>query len=183
MKTRIFFLGTSAIVILLAICATLYLVHLSIDRAATDGTDSRYTASGDATVTAISSANSQILVQACSFTSVRVAKALVNARNRGVSVSVILDRDQQEARQYAVARYLQNARIATYVEAQPSTTPDNFMIIDGEIVITGSFDRIVQSPKPSRDNLAVASSGELAKTYLASWHNHRENSEFFHSQF
>ncbi len=104
MKTNDFLFWSSILVVLCLICATLYLIDFSVGPAATDLSDSPHFATVDATVRVIDSANSQILVQACSFTSVRLAKALVDARNRGVYVSVILGKDQQEARQYSVAR-------------------------------------------------------------------------------
>jgi hypothetical protein len=145
MKTRYFSVGSSVIVILLTICSILYLVNFSVYRAATGPSDSPYTAPGEASVTVISSSNSQILVQACSFTSVLMANTLVDASNRGFSVSEILEKDQQEARQCLVARSPAKAKIPTFAEVQGRVSPDGSMVIGGETATTASFDRIASS--------------------------------------
>ena len=49
----------------------------------------------EAVVHELSNANKEILVQAYSFTSAQIAKALVDAHKRGVKVTVVLDRSQR----------------------------------------------------------------------------------------
>jgi phosphatidylserine/phosphatidylglycerophosphate/cardiolipin synthase-like enzyme len=46
-------------------------------------------------VQALSNAKSTVLVQAYSFTSAPIAKALLDAHKRGVQVQVILDKSQR----------------------------------------------------------------------------------------
>jgi len=53
-------------------------------------------------------AKESVLVQAYSFTSAPIAKALVEAHRRGVRVQVILDRSQRTER-YSFATSLKNA--------------------------------------------------------------------------
>ncbi len=61
-------------------------------------------------------ARSTVLVQAYSFTSVPIAKALVDAFHRGVKVDVILDKSQK-GEKYSSADFVINAGIATKDEA------------------------------------------------------------------
>src|SRR5664280_1574881 len=64
----------------------------------------------EAIVNEISHAKSEIYVQAYSFTSVPIAKALVDAHKRGIKVEVILDKSQKGER-YTEATFLTNAGI------------------------------------------------------------------------
>lgn len=49
----------------------------------------------DAIIREVTKAKSTLLIQAYSFTSAPIAKAVVNARRRGVKVQVILDKSQR----------------------------------------------------------------------------------------
>jgi phosphatidylserine/phosphatidylglycerophosphate/cardiolipin synthase-like enzyme len=61
----------------------------------------------DLIVTALGEAKSSLLVQAYSFTSAPIAKALLDAHRRGVRVEVILDKSQRTER-YSSADFLVN---------------------------------------------------------------------------
>ena len=56
-------------------------------------------------VTEIATAKREVLVQAYSFTSAPIVKALVDAKKRGVDVRVILDKSQAGQRKEAVSDY------------------------------------------------------------------------------
>ena len=60
----------------------------------------------------ISHAKSQILVQAYSFTSAPIAKALIDASKRGVKIHAVLDKSN-ETQKYSAATFLFNAGIPT----------------------------------------------------------------------
>jgi phosphatidylserine/phosphatidylglycerophosphate/cardiolipin synthase-like enzyme len=60
----------------------------------------------EAIVSQIDKAKSKILVQAYSFTSAPIAKALVNAHKRGVKVEAILDKSQRSERYTSATLYL-----------------------------------------------------------------------------
>jgi len=92
----------------------------------------------DAIITELNKAKSTILVQAYSFTSAPIAKALLNAHRRGVKVEVILDRSQR-TQKYSSATFLSNQGIPVKIDAQHAIAHNKVMIIDGETVITGSF--------------------------------------------
>src|SRR5580704_11698686 len=66
----------------------------------------------EAVVAEIQSARQSILVQAYSFTSTPIAKALVEAHQRGVQIAVILDKSNKTDR-YSAADFVRNAGIAT----------------------------------------------------------------------
>jgi phosphatidylserine/phosphatidylglycerophosphate/cardiolipin synthase-like enzyme len=51
------------------------------------------------------------------------------------------------------------------------------MIIDKEIVITGSFNFTKAAEEKNAKNLLILKNKELAETYLENWDKHREHSE------
>ena len=86
----------------------------------------------------INNAKSEILVQAYSFTSAPIAKALVEAHKRGVKVQAILDKSQRTAH-YTSASFLANSKIPTFIDERHAIAHNKIMIIDGTTVITGSL--------------------------------------------
>jgi phosphatidylserine/phosphatidylglycerophosphate/cardiolipin synthase-like enzyme len=79
-----------------------------------------------------------IFVQAYSFTSSPIAKALVDAQKRGVKVQVILDKSQKTER-YTSATFLDNAGVPTLIDAKHAIAHNKVMIVDNQTIITDSF--------------------------------------------
>src|SRR5439155_20216459 len=92
----------------------------------------------EAVVDAVSRATNAVLVQAYSFTSAPIAKAVVEAQRRGLRVSVILDKSQRTEK-YSAADFLNNSGVATYIDARHNIAHNKIIIIDSRIVLTGSF--------------------------------------------
>jgi len=70
----------------------------------------------EAIVKELDKAKSSILVQAYSFTSVPIAKALLSAHKRGIKVEVILDKSQR-TKKYSSADFMVNQGIPTKIDA------------------------------------------------------------------
>ena len=80
--------------------------------------DVYYSPSGGCTtacVATIDGAKKTIFVQAYSFTSQPIAQALVNAKNRGVAVQVILDKSDKTGKG-ELADFVANAGISTFID-------------------------------------------------------------------
>lgn len=81
----------------------------------------------DAIVDHISKATKTIKVQAYSFTSEPIAKALMHAHQRGVTVTAILDKSQRTEK-YSSATFMHNQGIPVWIDAAhaiaPRPTPD-----------------------------------------------------------
>jgi phosphatidylserine/phosphatidylglycerophosphate/cardiolipin synthase-like enzyme len=125
----------------------------------------------EAVANEIGAARTAILVQAYSFTSAPIAKALVEARRRGVDVQVILDKSQRTEK-YSSADFLLHAAIPVYIDAQHAIAHNKIMIIDGHTVITGSFNFTNAAEEHNAENLLVLRSPQLADTYAANWNAH-----------
>jgi len=128
-----------------------------------------------AIVREIDRARSEILVQAYSFTSAPIAQALVKAHKRGLRVEVILDKSQK-TQKYSSSTFLANSRIPTYIDAEHAIAHNKIIIIDREVVITGSFNFTKAAEEKNAENLLIIRSKELAKPYLDNWQRHRNHS-------
>jgi phosphatidylserine/phosphatidylglycerophosphate/cardiolipin synthase-like enzyme len=125
-----------------------------------------------AVVDALSAAKKTILVQAYSFTSAPIAKALVEAKHRGVDVRVILDKSQRTER-YSGATYLVNEGIPTFIDAAHRIAHNKVMVIDDQTVITGSFNFTKAAESGNAENvLLILHAPELAARYTANWKEH-----------
>ena len=124
----------------------------------------------------LTNAKSQILVQAYSFTSAPIAKALLTAHKRGMKVEVILDKSQRMEK-YSSATFLANSIIPTFIDDAHGIAHDKIMIIDRQTVITGSFNFTKAAEEKNAENLLIIQSPELAKLYIENWKHHREHSE------
>lgn len=123
----------------------------------------------------IDTAKTEILIQAYSFTSAPIAKALLNAHKRGIKVQAILDKSQRSKR-YSSATFLLNSGIPTYIDYAHAIAHNKIMIIDKETVITGSFNFTKAAEQKNAENLLILKSKELANTYIDNWMKHKAHS-------
>jgi phosphatidylserine/phosphatidylglycerophosphate/cardiolipin synthase-like enzyme len=130
----------------------------------------------EAVVKVLDHATNSVLVQAYSFTSAPIAKALVDAHRRGVKVRVILD-DSQRTEKYSEADFLKNNGITTLIDAQHAIAHNKIMVVDDYVVITGSFNFTKAAEEHNAENLLVINDPALAKQYVGNWHAHEEHSE------
>ena len=129
----------------------------------------------DAVVSALEHATNQVLVQAYSFTSAPIARALVDARKRGVAVQVILDKSQRTEK-YSEADFLTHSGIATSIDAEHSIAHNKIIIIDGYVVLTGSFNFTRAAEEHNAENLLVINDPVLAEKYADNWRLHQRHS-------
>src|SRR5689334_8649115 len=88
----------------------------------------------DAIVEQINAAKKSIDLQAYYFTSTHIAKALADAKDRGVTVRAVLD-EKASGTQYSGATYLFNHGIATFVDGKHAIAHNKIILIDGKIII------------------------------------------------
>jgi phospholipase D len=119
---------------------------------------------------AISRAKKQILMQAYSFTSIPIAKALVEAKQRGVSVQILLDKSQERARN-SMCYYLKKKGLKIKIDYKPAIAHNKVIIIDQRKVITGSFNFTNQAQKRNAENLLIVGDRDFAKKYIQNWNN------------
>lgn len=130
----------------------------------------------DAITSQLGKARSSILVQAYSFTSAPIAKALVDAHKRGVRVQVVLDKSQRSEK-YSSADFLQHAGIPTFIDAKHAIAHNKIMIIDGTFVFTGSFNFTKAAEESNAENLVLIQNPAIAAQYTRNWNDHRQHAE------
>jgi phosphatidylserine/phosphatidylglycerophosphate/cardiolipin synthase-like enzyme len=86
----------------------------------------------EAVIRALNAATQQILVQAYSFTSAPIAKALVEAHKRGVQVLAVLDKSN-ETDKYSAAMFLNNAGMPPLIDDQHAIAHNKVMVIDSTL--------------------------------------------------
>jgi phosphatidylserine/phosphatidylglycerophosphate/cardiolipin synthase-like enzyme len=96
----------------------------------------------------------------------------------GVKVEVILDKSQRTD-QYSSATFLFNAGIPTKIDSQHALAHNKVMIIDGETVITGSFNFTKAAEEKNAENLLVIRDKKLAERYIKNWQEHEKHSEVY----
>ncbi|MGP1925062.1 MAG: phospholipase D family protein [Arsenophonus sp. NEOnobi-MAG3] len=87
---------------------------------------------------AIEEAKISIDIAAYSFTSKPIALALVDAKQRGVNVSLVADKKSNSGK-YTAVTYLGNHRIPVRLNDKYAIMHNKFMIVDGHSIETGSF--------------------------------------------
>jgi len=128
-----------------------------------------------AVVDALSVARATVLVQAYSFTSAPIARALVEAHGRGVDVQVILDR-RETGTKYSSADFLAHAGIVTLIDGAHTIAHNKVMVVDGDTVITGSFNFTTAAERQNAENLLVIHDPALAARYVDNWRAHAAHS-------
>lgn len=108
----------------------------------------------DAIVQGLDSAKHDIAMQAYYFTSTRIAKALVDAKKRGVKIVVIVDKSIDDGK-YSSADYCFNNGIDTYVDREHEVAHNKIILIDGKMIFTGSFNFTKTAEEDNAENLVV----------------------------
>lgn len=132
----------------------------------------------EAVVDALDHATNSVYIQAFSFTSTPIAKALVDAYRRKVQVRVILDSSQRTDK-YSEADFLQHSEIPTLIDAQHAIAHNKIIIIDDHLVLTGSFNFTKAAEEKNAENLLVINDPSLAKRYLGNWRIHEAHSQTY----
>jgi len=88
-------------------------------------------------------------------------------------VRVILDKSQRTER-YSGMTFLIHAGIPTWIDTVHAIAHNKVVVIDGEIVITGSFNFTKAAEAKNAENLLIIQDHELAKLYQTDWEKLRE---------
>lgn len=100
----------------------------------------------------------------------------MDAHKRGVKVEAILDKSNKTGK-YSSADFLAHAGILTLIDAAHTIAHNKIMIIDGETVITGSFNFTKAAEEKNAENLLIVRDNDLTERYIENWKNHAGDSE------
>ena len=101
----------------------------------------------------------------------------MDAARRGVDVRVILDKSQRTER-YSEADFTAHAGIPTWIDAVHAIAHNKVMVIDGDTVITGSFNFTKAAEERNAENLLILHANRtLAEQYTKNWLKHQQHAE------
>ena len=127
----------------------------------------------------ISDAGQEIRLMGYSFTSPEIARALIDARKRGVDVRVVLDAESNNNK-------YSRAAINTLVLAGiPVRTVNSYKILHDKVIITartnvetGSFNFSRAASRANSENaIVIRNAPDIAKAYLKHWQSRWEQGQ------
>jgi phosphatidylserine/phosphatidylglycerophosphate/cardiolipin synthase-like enzyme len=91
-------------------------------------------------------------------------------------VQVIFDKSQRTEK-YSSADFLANQGVPTMIDASHAISHNKVMVIDGETVLTGSFNFTKAAQEKNAENLLIIRDPALASQYTQNWQAHRQHSQ------
>jgi phosphatidylserine/phosphatidylglycerophosphate/cardiolipin synthase-like enzyme len=116
----------------------------------------------------ISLGKHEIRVAAYSYTSVGISVALIEAKNRGVTVNVVIDKGQVTHPSKALC-LLASSGTAIKADYKYAIMHNKYMVIDKKTVQTGSFNYTTSAEKRNAENVVVIRDKKIAKKYGENW--------------
>lgn len=132
-----------------------------------------------AVLRAIGESRKAIYVQAYLITSRTLARALIDARQRGVAVEILTDREMLKNGDNSQIPKLAAAGIPVRLEARYAAAHNKILLIDPEepacAVVTGSYNFTWSAQARNAENLLILRGNPaLAGAYLTNWRRHRD---------
>ena len=116
----------------------------------------------NAIVRSIDSAKSRIRMQAFLFSNKEITGALIRAHQRGVKVDVIIDKKMPKKKPNTTEDLIE-AGVPTFFDTAHRTAHDKIIIVDDDIVLTGSFNFVKVAETKNGENLLADRRGICQK--------------------
>jgi phosphatidylserine/phosphatidylglycerophosphate/cardiolipin synthase-like enzyme len=121
-------------------------------------------------------ARREVLVQAYALNSPLIAQELIEAKARGVNVSILLDRINEEAA--SDLPLLLEEGLAPLIDAEHPIAHNHVLIIDRNTVLTGSFSFTPQAETDNAENLLVLRGHpHVARLYAEAFSAHKAHGQ------
>jgi len=133
-------------------------------------------------ITVLGGAHKTIHVQAYLLTSRNIAKALLQAHQRGVQVQILADVTPVLNSESSQVPKLAAAGIPVWLETRYANAHNKIMLIDAgtshPIVITGSYNYTWSAQARNAENLLILRDNQaLTDSYLKNWRRHQREAE------
>ena len=123
----------------------------------------------------IDKAQKELLIAVYAFTSDEIARGVAQAKKRGVTVQIVLDREFDAANEKSQGRFLESQKIPVKrlagmkpktPQMEPGLMHQKFAVIDRKIVFTGSYNWTRSADNSNDENLLwFRDAGPLAEEY------------------
>ena len=122
----------------------------------------------------IDASKKTIKIMAYAFTALPLSDALIKAHRRGVKVQLLQDEKSAQNDQDAVNQMIA-AGIEVRGDGKHAIQHNKVMLIDDDIVITGSYNFTNSAEKRNAENIIILRSDYAAKRYASNWTTHWEH--------
>jgi phosphatidylserine/phosphatidylglycerophosphate/cardiolipin synthase-like enzyme len=112
----------------------------------------------------ISQARKSIYVAIYSFTRDGLARALIEAKGRGVDVRVVLEGDNAYA-SGSDYQLLKDGGVDVRLDGNPALMHHKFAVIDGELVVTGSYNWSTAAEDRNDENIVIIRDRHVAEAF------------------
>jgi len=112
----------------------------------------------------ITRANESVHVMIYGFTLDDLSKALIDAMRRGVEVKVVIEKENAYWKGSEYERFLQ-AGVDVRLDGNPYTMHHKVVIVDGKIVVTGSYNWTWSAENRNDENIIILMSRSIAENY------------------
>ena len=131
----------------------------------------------DAIIDQLTAARHSIELEGYALTSQPIADALAAAHRRGVDVTLVLDAAQtSEHREQA--RNLVHAGLPVYLDAQHAIADNRVILIDEQVIITGTFNFTPAAESENAENLLILrDQPQLQAAYERDFRTHLSHSQ------
>ena len=140
----------------------------------------------DAIVRFIGEAKSSIRMAAYSLTSNPIGKALVEAKQRGVDVRLVIDKEHNGRRNTpnSVASFLAANGIPIRIDYTVAIQHQKTITVDAVSVLNGSFNFSAAAEARNRENIIIhRNSPDLARAFLRNWDAMWSESQEFKARY
>ncbi len=124
----------------------------------------------------IAEAEASVDVLAFALTSDPIGEALIEAHRRGIPVRVVVERDQAGNTGSEVDA-LQAAGVALRLDSNPNSMHHKVIVLDGDTVVTGSYNFSRSAEAFNDENLVVLHNHEIAVKYLVEFNRIYDRAE------
>ena len=115
-------------------------------------------------------------IEAYLFSSANIARAVADAQVRGVKVRVILDKDEAHDK-LCQAHFLLTRGVSVYIDSQHAIAHNKVALIDGKVLLTGSFNYTRSAEEQNAENLLILRNHpHLVAAYQANFELHLAHS-------
>jgi len=112
----------------------------------------------------IGRANKSVHVMIYSFTLDELSEALIEAKNKGIDVKVVMEANNAFSKGSEYRKLLE-AGVRVKLDRNPALMHHKVMIVDGEIVVTGSYNWSWSAENKNDENLVILDDPETASLY------------------
>jgi len=114
----------------------------------------------------VQNAQESVLFMAYSFTDDDLAMAMIEAKNSGLNVVGVMDKAQALSNTGGEFQNLLENGIDVRLDGNPKSMHHKVIIIDGQIVVTGSYNFSKSAKTRNDENTLILHSSEIAELYI-----------------